>query len=338
MSAAARRAARSPPAWARTARSPARPASSRRAPCGRRGRARSRAGRRPTCASLRRVGRVEDQHLHLAARGRRASRTSSARRTWCGSASPAVISPPTVTQAPSGLLRELGERAVDRARAARRARRRADGSRGRCRASPSPSAAARRARTRPPGSAGSARRGPRAAARPASSRSKIDPWPESASSCAFCARRLRLAEHVQHALARRAGRVERAALDQALDRLLVDGARVDPRAEVPDRGERPAVLARLEDLLDRRVADVLDRVEAEADVALDDDEVVAGRVHVRRQHARSPSPRSARRRTAPCPWSTSRSRSPPPCTRPGSWPSGRRCGRRSARSRRRATC
>ena len=47
------------------------------------------------------------------------------------------------------------------------------------------------------------------------------------------------------------------------------------------------------DLLDRRVADVLDRVEAEADVALDDLEVVAGLVHVRAAAPRSPSPRSA---------------------------------------------
>ena len=39
----------------------------------------------------------------------------------------------------------------------------------------------------------------------------------------------------------------------------------------------PAALARLEDLLDGRVADVLDRVEAEADVAFDDHEVVARR-------------------------------------------------------------
>ena len=48
----------------------------------------------------------------------------------------------------------------------------------------------------------------------------------------------------QHPLARRAGRAERAALDERLDRLLVDGAVVDALAEVPDRGERPSSLAR----------------------------------------------------------------------------------------------
>ena len=83
---------------------------------------------------------------------------------------------------------------------------------------------------------------------------------------------LGLLEHLEHSLARRAGRVERAALDQRLDRLLVDGAAVDALAEVPDRGERAVLLARALDRLDRLVADALDRVEAEADVALDDDE------------------------------------------------------------------
>ena len=65
-------------------------------------------------------------------------------------------------------------------------------------------------------------------------------------------------------------------LISALDRALVDDARVDALAEVPDRRERAAVLARRDDRLDGRVADVLDRVEAEADLALDDDEVVVG--------------------------------------------------------------
>ena len=68
-------------------------------------------------------------------------------------------------------------------------------------------------------------------------------------------------------LRRRAGRAERAALDQRLDRLLVDRAAVDALAEVPQRGERAALLARALDRLDRLVADALDGVQAEADVA-----------------------------------------------------------------------
>ena len=54
---------------------------------------------------------------------------------------------------------------------------------------------------------------------------------------------LRLLEHGEHPLARRAGRAERAALDQRLDRPLVDRRAVDAAAEVPDRLERPALLA-----------------------------------------------------------------------------------------------
>ena len=49
---------------------------------------------------------------------------------------------------------------------------------------------------------------------------------------------------VEHAPARGAGRAERAALDQRLDRLLVDGAAVDALAEVPQRRERPSPRAR----------------------------------------------------------------------------------------------
>ena len=80
-------------------------------------------------------------------------------------------------------------------------------------------------------------------------------------------RGLGLLEHREHPLAARAGRAEGAALDQRLDRLLVDRAGVDALAEVPQRGEAPALLARALDRLDRLVADALDRVEPEADVA-----------------------------------------------------------------------
>src|SRR2546430_11518440 len=50
-----------------------------------------------------------------------------------------------------------------------------------------------------------------------------------------------------------AGRVERAALDQALDCALVHRPRVDPLAEVPQRLEL-ALCTGVEDRLDRRVA------------------------------------------------------------------------------------
>ena len=75
-------------------------------------------------------------------------------------------------------------------------------------------------------------------------------------------------------LRRGAGGAEGAALDQGLDRLLVDRAAVDPLAEVPQRAEVAALLARLLDGLDGLVADALDGVEAEADVAVDDRELV----------------------------------------------------------------
>ena len=94
--------------------------------------------------------------------------------------------------------------------------------------------------------------------------------------------RLGRRQDLQHPAPRGAGRVEGAALDQAFDRAFVDGARVDPLAEVPDRVDR-RVRARPQDRLDRRVADVLDRVEAEADRVFGDDEAVVGLVDVGRQ-------------------------------------------------------
>src|ERR1700739_441455 len=78
----------------------------------------------------------------------------------------------------------------------------------------------------------------------------------------FLAFGLRRLEHVDHALARRVGGTERAALDQRLDRLLVDGPAVDPLAEVPQRGEL-AVLAGALDRLHGLVADARARVEAQ---------------------------------------------------------------------------
>jgi hypothetical protein len=57
----------------------------------------------------------------------------------------------------------------------------------------------------------------------------------------------RLFEAFEHPAPRRAGRIERAALDERLERPLVDGLRVDALGEVPDRRECPALLARPHD-------------------------------------------------------------------------------------------
>src|SRR3954447_7204827 len=65
----------------------------------------------------------------------------------------------------------------------------------------------------------------------------------------------RRGQRLQQPLAAGAGGVEGPALDQAFDRPFVDRARVDPFAEIPDRGDR-AVLAGVQDRLYRRVADV----------------------------------------------------------------------------------
>ena len=94
----------------------------------------------------------------------------------------------------------------------------------------------------------------------------------------------RLLEQREHALARRPGRVERAALDEALERALVHDLRVDALAEVPERREGAAFLAGRDDRADGRLADVLHGVQAEADLALDDREVERRDVHVGRQH------------------------------------------------------
>ena len=60
--------------------------------------------------------------------------------------------------------------------------------------------------------------------------------------------RERLLEHGEHPHPRRAGRVERAALDERLERALVDDLRVDALGELPDRRERPALVAGGDDL------------------------------------------------------------------------------------------
>src|SRR3954468_13768004 len=100
----------------------------------------------------------------------------------------------------------------------------------------------------------------------------------------LAARSLCLGKDFQHPRTRGTGRVEGTALDERLDRLLVDATAVDALAEIPDRDDRPARLARLDDGVDSRGADVLYGVEPEADVAFHDHEVVTRLVHVGRQH------------------------------------------------------
>ena len=70
-------------------------------------------------------------------------------------------------------------------------------------------------------------------------------------------------------------------ISASIERLLTV-RRVHALAEVPQRREVP-VLAALLDRLHGRVADALHGIQPEADVALDDHELVVGEVHVRRQ-------------------------------------------------------
>src|SRR6185295_5664588 len=60
---------------------------------------------------------------------------------------------------------------------------------------------------------------------------------------------------------------------ESLERPLVRCLRVDPLAELPDRRERPALLAPADDRARRRLADVLHGREPETDLPLDDREV-----------------------------------------------------------------
>src|SRR5581483_5715174 len=90
--------------------------------------------------------------------------------------------------------------------------------------------------------------------------------------------RERLLETLEHYPARPRRRIERAAFDERLERALVHDLRIDALREVPDRRERPALLACAHDRAARGLADVLHRVQAEADLALDDGEVDLRRV------------------------------------------------------------
>ena len=233
-------AARSPPRRARRARPPATTSFvSPRSLWSTRPRTSTTASGSITAALSACVG-LEDEHLDLALEVVERREHHLAAALGADLLASATI-PPTVTQAPSGLLAELGERAVDPraqrvAHLGQRMRRR-----GTSRASPSPSPAARAARTPPPGSAAGAgpaprppprRRRRRRGRRSSPGRSARPPAPSGPRDCAA-------GSTSSIPLRRRPGRVERAALDQALDRPLVDRARVDPLAEVPDRVERP---------------------------------------------------------------------------------------------------
>src|SRR5438093_6123319 len=76
--------------------------------------------------------------------------------------------------------------------------------------------------------------------------------------------------------------VGRAALDERLEDALVAALKVDAPAEVVERAESPAILARLDDALDRTLPDVLDRAETEADPLARDRESEVRLIHVGR--------------------------------------------------------
>src|SRR5213594_4060545 len=82
--------------------------------------------------------------------------------------------------------------------------------------------------------------------------------------------RERVLDDLEHPATRRVGGVERAALHERLERALVRALRIDALREIPDRRELTALVARPDDRARGRVADVLHRVQPEADLPLDD--------------------------------------------------------------------
>ena len=80
-----------------------------------------------------------------------------------------------------------------------------------------------------------------------------------------------------------AERVQRADPGERLEDLAVGQAQVDPRAQVGQRAELAAFLARGDDRLDRALADVLDGEQPEPDRVALDGELDVGAVDVRRQ-------------------------------------------------------
>ena len=193
--------------------------------------------------------------------------------------------PPTVTQAPSGLLAELGEGAVDPG-----AQRVADfGQRVRGEVG-AERLLLQRQQLGAVELGGRDRRavvglGRRPAPRPSSPspKSKIEPWPSWASSWAFWP--ADWAAGSASSIPCRVAPVESRAphlIRHSIARLLT--ARESTRSQKSQIEAIARVLAGPQDRLDRRVADVLDRVEAEADRLLGDDEAVVGGVDVGRQH------------------------------------------------------
>ena len=143
----------------------------------------------------------------------------------------------------------------------------------------------------------------RAAPPPSSpiARSKIEPWPICASSWAFCpapcACSSTLSMPLRESRSSRTRRTSRAPRSRACSPRAGRRARRSPRCDWNGPpSSRAALIAST-----AGVADALHGVEAEADVALDDDELVVGEVDVRRQDLDAHLLRLARRRTAPCP-------------------------------------
>src|SRR5207244_839229 len=87
-------------------------------------------------------------------------------------------------------------------------------------------------------------------------------------------------EHVQQTLAGMIERVERAAVDQRLDRALVEHPRIDPIAEIVEVGERTAALTLFDQLRRNTLADVAHRRQSEADRVSFAREVAERRVHI----------------------------------------------------------
>ena len=262
---------RPPRPSARRARRTARRGTSCRRPCGRRGRARRRPSRRPARPRTR-PAPCRRRGSRPSPRGRRASRTSCARRCGCGSSSP--------RDDPAGrhpvlvlARRQVGERAVDRlaqrlAHLLQRMRGDEQADRllldrqqlglleldvgiGGCAARRTPPP--RRCRSTPP---------------PKSSESKIEPWPISRSCWAFCPAPCACSSTISMPL--RVAPVEPNAphlISASIDFLFT--VRQSTRAQKSHSElERAALLARGLDRLDGRVADALDGIQAEADVAV----------------------------------------------------------------------
>ena len=230
------------------------------------------------------------------------------------------------------LVAQVARVGRDEARRPARRPRPSGAPRGTARAAPSPSAAARgRA---PRSRSGAAARAPSASAAP---RSNSEVCPVIRSRCVACAGRDRVVEPEQD-LGRVAERAQRPDLGQRLEHLAVREPQVDPRAEVGQRAELAALVARRDDRFDRALPDVLDRQQPEPDRVALDGELEMAAVDVRRQDLDRPSGGTRRRPPRPSPRSSGRRSGPRSCSRPCGSPSCTRSGRRSGRSRWRGPC